>query len=55
MAKVTSLTILPQSGTDGTVYATWDFDSTVKVVTSKVKVGSWVNVKVFCSARPGQS
>ena len=45
MAKVKSLKIQPQSGADGTVYATWAFDSTVKKVTSKVKVGSWVNVK----------
>ena len=45
MAKVKNLTISKQSGSDNTMFATWEFESTVTVTSSSVKIGSWVTVK----------
>lgn len=45
MAKVKNLKISKQSGSDNTMYATWQFESTVTVTSSSLKVGSWVTVK----------
>lgn len=43
--KVTNLQINLQSGTDNTLYATWDFNDTKKVVSSSIKKGSVVSIK----------
>lgn len=45
MANVKNLRIAQQPGSDNTMYATWQFNSTVTVTSSSVKVGSWVTVK----------
>lgn len=46
MAKVSSLAINLQSGTDSTYYATWKFNSTTTSTSSgKIKVGDYVTVK----------
>lgn len=43
--KVTNLQINLQSGTDNTLYATWEFNDTKKVVSSSIKKGSVVSIK----------
>ena len=43
--KVTNLTIGLQSGTDSTLYATWEFNYTKKVVSSSIKRGTVVSIK----------
>ncbi len=47
MAQVSNLKIQLQSGTDNTHYATWDFDTSVKITTpgGSVRVGDYVRVK----------
>lgn len=46
MAKVSSLAIKLQTGTDNTYYATWKFNSTTTTTSSgKIKVGDYVKVK----------
>ena len=43
--KVTNLKIGLQSGTDSTLYATWEFNYTKKVVSSSIKRGTVVSIK----------
>ena len=43
--KVTNLKIGLQSGTDSTLYATWEFNYTKKVVSSSIKKGTVVSIK----------
>ena len=45
MANVKNLAIKIQTGTEKTLLATWDFNSTVTVTSPTIKVGSWVRVK----------
>lgn len=46
MAKVTNLSIKLQTGSNGTYFASWDFNETTKSTTSSsVKVGSLVTIK----------